>query len=154
MRRYIITGLVSALLLPNVSLAALSFNDVIGQSIINSSGSSGGSFLMSVSVAVQSRNTVEVKFLQAMIDWSSLDISALETGGSLGNVVKIMINCKDKSYTPGEFATKDAYSIRDYKAGRAYKWGKYETGEVIMGSNQGPLLTKYFEKVCAYTAQN
>lgn len=154
MRRYLITGLVSALLLPNVSLAALSFDDVIGQSVINSAGSSMGSFLMSVSVSVKGRNTVEVKFVQAMIGWSSVDVSALEPDDSLGQVVKIMINCKDKTYTPGEFATKDAYSVRDYKSGRAYKWGKYETGEVIMGSNQGPLLTKYFEKVCAYTAQN
>lgn len=153
MRRHTIAGLTFSLLFPSLAFASLSFDDVIGQSIINSSGSSGGSFIMSVGVEVKGRNTVEVKFLQATIGWSGPNVSALEHDDTLGEISKVMINCRDKTYTPGVFSTKDAYSKRDYASGRAYKWGKYETGEIIMSSNQGPLLTEYFKKVCAYSAQ-
>jgi hypothetical protein len=139
-------------LLSTASCAAVNYSEVLGQTIITSAGSSGGTFIMSVGVSVKSMKTVEVKFLSSSISWSGADISAIEANEKVINPISVMINCKDKTYTPDAYA-KDGYSEREYRAGSAYKWGNYDKGEIISGSNDGPSLTKYFKTVCAYSAQ-
>jgi hypothetical protein len=47
-------------------------------------------------------------------------MSTLDAQDKIGVISKRMINCREKNYTPGEFANKDAYSLRSYASGGAY----------------------------------
>lgn len=133
--------------------ANVAYSDVLGKTFITDAGSSSGSFIMSVSVNTKSRSTVEVKFVENSISWSGGNVSAIESDLKVENLISVMINCRDKTYSPGIFAKRDAYEFRTYQAGSAYKWGAYNTGEIINNSKAGSALTQYFQTACAYSAQ-
>lgn len=132
----------------------ISFEQVIGQSFISSAGSSGGSFLMSVSVKIQTQNIVRVGFVENGIDWGSADVAAIEESSNSTDIEYIVINCKNKSYStkPKE---DDAYAHKAFTSGSMYQWGTFPTRAML--SNLAPKteasLTKYFQNVCAYINQ-
>ncbi len=133
--------------------AQVGYSDVLGKTFITGAGSTSGFFIMSVGVSTQTRSTVEVTFLENSISWFRGDVSAIDANFKPESLISLMINCRDKTYTPGIFAKGDAYSVRTYRSGSRYKWGDYKAGDVIGNSNDGPAFTKYLQTACNYAAK-
>jgi len=135
---------------------AHSYEDIIGKTFINSSGSSEGGFLMSVSVKVMGRNTVAIGFITGSIYWSETDISVLGENSTPPALTHVMLNCKSKTFsTWPEPEKENAYTMREYDAGSKYKWGNYSAQDLMynVSDDHKKSLTKFFQTVCEYTAQ-
>lgn len=136
------------------AIETLSYEDVLGKTFISSAGSSAGTFLMSVSIKVEGRNTVSVGFVSGEIAWSGSDIAAVESSAEPTHVQYAMLNCKSKTYSP-EPDVQNNYTFKEFRAGSKYKWGEYAGGELLSNvrSDVHKSLTRYFSTVCQYTAQ-
>lgn len=149
--------LIASLLAAGASASAaetLSYEDVLGKTFISSAGSSSGTFLMSVSIKVEGRNTVSVGFVSGDIAWSEPDITAVESGTEPTRVQYAMLNCKSKTYSPKP-KVEDGHTFKEFRAGTKYKWGEYDGGELLSSARADvhKSLTKYFSTVCQYTDQ-
>jgi hypothetical protein len=133
--------------------ANVGFSDVIGKTFISGAGSTSGDFIMSVGITTLTRSTVEVTFVRSDISWFRSDIEVLTKTFKVEDLITVMINCREKTYSPGSFLNGDAIAVRTYRFGNAFKWGNYKTGEVIGNTNDGPALSRYFQTACNYAAK-
>lgn len=139
-----------------VNAKQINLEDVVGKQILSSAGSDSGNLLLSVGVVTKSRNTVELQFISMDQVWSSRDITPITDSNGLSNInniIRVMINCRDKRYTP-QPAKEDAYSWKEYFAGQKYAWGDYSKGDLLASvrQDQKSKMTKLFDDACAYTA--
>ena len=105
-------GALLIFLLMSESAISQTYDDVVGKLFVQLGGSSCGSMLMSDSIAVRSRSTVEISFSSVSACWSSANIESTK------NAESITINCRNKSFS---IASNDDSNTahRIYLAGRA-----------------------------------
>lgn len=134
---------------------ALSYEDVLGKVFLASSGSSNGVLLTSVYVKVEGRNTVSVGFANGGVGWGDVNVNAINDVSKPIELTEVMLQCKEKKYSAFPlFGPQNTYEIKEFKSGRMFKWGDYESsGLMAAGMSDTQALTKYFKTVCEYTAQ-
>lgn len=140
--------------------SAYGYQDALGRVFIDDgSGSQMGSYMMSVSVKVESRSTVSIGFIHGDMVWNDPSVPA--SAKSLQNltVSYVMLNCKEKTYSTYP-VNENAATLRVYKSGTDFKWGDYgkfdePTSKLVMNvaDQYKAELTRYFKVVCDYTGQ-
>lgn len=108
---------------------------------------------MSVSVKVEGRNAVSIGFVSGGITWSEPDIAAVESRKEPTPVEYVMLNCKNKTYSPTP-KVQDGYTFKEFRAGNKYKWGDYTGGEILSDglTDEHKSLTRFFSTACKYTS--
>lgn len=128
------------------------YGELVGKLFMQDGGSSCGSMLMSNSLLVRSRNTVEVSFSSLGLCWSSANIESSEENEKLS----VMVNCKTYTFSVSSEADNN-YAQKIFLAGSAYKWNDYknEKGFASMGIPVAEMkkMSSYFKKVCAHTSE-
>lgn len=152
----VVAAAVAVMHVTTVDAKGANLEDVVGKLIISSTGSSLGNMLLSVGVVTKSRNTVELQFISIPVAWSSRDVTPIsDSNGSdkINDVTRVMINCRDKRYTPKP-AEENAYSWKEYLAGQKYVWGDYSKEDLLSNVRQDEKssMTRLFGAACAYTA--
>lgn len=126
---------------------------IIGRYFSYGGGSCCGSYAVSVDLRVKSRSTVEVSFLIGDEVWSIADRKSLNDEGKPKQVVQLMLNCNQKTYSEYDPAHQTTADLMIYRPGTAMKWGDYDLSKVTISpyETDAPTLTSYFEEICTYT---
>lgn len=140
--------------------SAYGHQDALGKVFINDgSGSQMGTYMMSVSVKVESRSTVSVGFIHGDMLWNDPSVPFSTESLQKLTVSYVMLNCKEKTYSTYP-VNENAATLRAYKPGKDFKWGDYgkfddPTSKLVMNVSdpEKTRLTKYFKVVCDYTGQ-
>jgi Ni/Co efflux regulator RcnB len=151
----LVAATVSAMSLAAADAKEANLEDVVGKLILSSSGSSLGNMLLSVGVVTKGRSTVELQFISMALAWSSRDVTPITDSnetGKINDITRVMINCRDKRYTP-QPAEENSYSRKEYLAGKKYAWGDYSKEDLLSNvrQDQKSSMTKLFADACAYT---
>lgn len=152
----IIIGISLAIPYGTVYAKTVRLEDVIGKLIFWSSASSMDDAYLSSGIVTKSRNTVELLLISMTIPRSSTDVTPLydaDDPNKIEYMKKIMIHCRDRRYAPYP-QKEDAYSFKEYLAGKKYSWGDYSSHELISNTNQDEKnkMTQLFSDTCSYTA--
>ena len=142
------------------TVSAYGYQDALGKVFINDgSGSQMGTYMMSVSVKVESRSTVSVGFIDGDMVWNDPTVPASPVHLEKLTISYVMLNCSKETYSTYP-ATENAATLRAYRTGTDFKWGDYAkffepNSKLIMNvsDERKTELTKYFKVVCDYTGQ-
>lgn len=136
-----------------VAAGNVGMQEVLGELILNSVGSSVGGAYLSVGVETKGRNIVELHFVSIEVAWSSPSITAFSHDRKIESTYSVMVHCRDQRYSPYPDSGGTQIAWNDYLAGRKYAWGDYSANDFIYDVRQEEKekMTTLFKNACAYT---